>query len=259
MGVGLHHVFKVADALSVIVLEPQAGIDVAGSRSGAQHGPGGAVQVIPGQFFPVIDLGQQLLSLFGGTGQDDAAVVGAHVLRVFLNGAVIPVGRLFRVLVDGIAQGSKQYITVIGEQNIVAAGDKADVGTAGTEGLAHGRVAGADGHVDLLHIIALFQELCLQQLLQRLGGRDDLVRVGVRGERDLQGGDLGDIVFRAAVIVGGFRLLACTAGGDTQAQCQCEDACDDFFHKDTSRFDFRLKAKKVCALQHIPKMTSSRC
>ena len=44
-----------------------------------------------------------------------------------------------------------------------------------------------------------------------------------------------------------------------EAKRQCQDACDGLFHKDTSRSDFLPENKKGMCLQHIPKMTSSRC
>lgn len=56
----------------------------------------------------------------------------------------------------------------------------------GAEGLAHGGVAGAHGHVDLAHVVALFQQLCLQQLLQRLRGLGDEVGVRIGRKCDFQ-------------------------------------------------------------------------
>ena len=231
MRVRLDHVLQIADALAVVILEPQAGIDVAGGGGGAEDGPGGAVEIIPGQFFTGVDLGLQFLTLFAGTGQNDAAVIGAHILGVFLDGAVIPVSRVLGILVDGIAQSGEQHIAIVGEEDVVAAGDEADVGAAGAEGLAHGGVAGAHGHVDILHVIALFQKLCLKQLLQRLRGGGDLVRIGVGGEGDLQRGDL-----LHTGLTGAFRvvlrrgLLAGAAGGEPQAQSQGQNTCKKLFH-----------------------------
>ena len=229
--VRLDHVLQIADALAVVLLEPQAGIDVAGGGGGAEDGPGGAVEIVPGQIFAGVDLGLQCLTLFAGTGQNDTAVIGAHILGVFLNSAVVPVGGVLGILVDGIAQRGEQHIAVIGEQDVVAAGDEADVGAAGAEGLAHSGVAGAHGHVDVLHVIALFQELCLKQLLQRLRGGGDLIRVGVGGEGDFQRGDLlhaGRVGVTVVICRGG--LLTGTAGGEAQTQGQGQNSCKKLFH-----------------------------
>ena len=68
MRIGLHNVVKVADALAVVLLKPQAGIDVAGGGGGAEDGPCSAVEVIPCQLLAVVDLGQQRLALFAGAG-----------------------------------------------------------------------------------------------------------------------------------------------------------------------------------------------
>ena len=234
MRVRLDHVLQIADALAVVILEPQAGIDVAGGGGGAEDGPGGAVEIIPGQLFTGVDLGLQLLTLFAGTGQNDAAVIGAHILGVFLDGAVIPVSRVLGILVDGVAQSGEQHVAIVGEEDVVAAGDEADVRAAGAERLAHGGVACADGHVNILHVIALFQQLRLEQRLERFGRRRDLIGVRIRGERDLQTLDrLG-----AAASFSGVLLAA--AGHQTERQDQRQHHCHYFFHVHTLQiFSFR--------------------
>ena len=67
------------------------------------------------------------MAFFARASQNDGAVVGAHLVSVFLNGAVVPVLRILGILVDGVAKGGQEYIAVIGEQHIVSAGDEADV------------------------------------------------------------------------------------------------------------------------------------
>ena len=126
-----------------------------------------------------------------------------------------------------------QHVAVIGKQDIVAAGDEADVRAACAERLAHGGVARADGHVDALHVIALFQQLRLEQRLERFGRRRDLIGVRIRGERDLQTLDR----LRAA---GRSGVLLAAAGHQAERQDQRQHHCHYFFHVHTLQiFSFR--------------------
>ena len=252
MGVALHHIVQIADPLTVVLLQPQGGIDVPGGGGGIQHRPGGAVQVVPGQLLPGVDLGEQLLALLAGTGQQDTAVVSAHVLCVLLDGAVVPVGGVLRVLVDGIAQGGQQHIAVVGEEHIVAAGDEAQVRAARAEGLAHGGVAGAHGHVDLAHVVALFQQLCLQQLLQRLRGLGDEVGVRIGRKCDFQRVHLLYIGVGRSL----RRLPGAAAGQESGAQRQAQQKCGNLlFHGNPSSLIFCAKQNGHAPHQHIPVQT----
>ena len=48
-----------------------------------------------------------------------------------------------------------------------------------------------------------------------------------------------------------FSALAAAAGSQSQTQGQGQDACKDFFHKSTSRFDFLPeKQKSMCLAAH---------
>ena len=224
VGIRLHHVIEIRNGLAIVLLQPEARIDVAGRGRRGEHGPGRTVEIIPRQFLAAIDLCQQRLTLGARTGQNDRAVVGGHVLRVLLERAVVPVGGVLGVLVDAVAQRREQHVAVIGKQDVVAAGDEADIRAAGAERLAHGGVARTDGHVDILHVIALFEELRLEQRLKRLGRRRDLVGVRIRGERDLQA--LDRLCAAAAV------LLA-AASHQTERHDQRQHHCHYFFHVHT--------------------------
>ena len=225
---------QIGNGLAVVLLQPEARIDVAGCRRRGEHGPGRAVEIVPRQFLTGVDLLEQLLPLRARAGQNDRAVVSRHVLRVFLDGAVVPVGGVIGVLVDAIAQCRQQHVAVIGKQDIVAAGDEADVRAAGAERLAHGGVARADGHVDILHVIALFQQLRLEQRLERFGRRRDLVGVRIRGERDLQTLD------RLGATAGFSGVLLAAAGHQAERQDQRQHHCHYFFHVHTLQiFSFR--------------------
>ena len=217
---------EIRNGLAVVLLQPEARIDVAGRGRRGEHGPGRTVEIVPRQFLAAIDLCQQRLTLGARTGQNDRAVVGGHVLRVLLERAVVPVGGVLGVLVDAIAQRRQQHVAVIGKQDVVAAGDEADVRAAGAERLAHGGVARTDGHVDVLHVIALFEELRLEQRLKRLGRCRDLVGVRIRRERDLQALDRLCAAAAAAV------LLA-AAGHQTERHDQRQHHCHYFFHVHT--------------------------
>ena len=224
--VGLHHVIQIGNGLAIVLLQPEARVDVAGCGRRGEHGPGRAVEIVPRQLLAGVDLLEQRLTLGARTGQNDRAVVGRHVLCVFLDGAVVPVGGVVGVLVDAVAQRRQQHVAVIGKQDIVAAGDEADVRAAGAERLAHGGVARTDGHVDVLHVIALFEELRLEQRLKRLGRCRDLVGVRIRRERDLQALDRLCAAAAAAV------LLA-AAGHQTERHDQRQHHCHYFFHVHT--------------------------
>lgn len=67
VGIGLHGAAQIRDALAVVILQPQGGVDVARGGRGAHDAPVGAVKVLPGQLFAVVDLGGKLLTLIGGT------------------------------------------------------------------------------------------------------------------------------------------------------------------------------------------------
>ena len=225
---------QIGNGLAVVLLQPETRIDVAGCRRRGEHGPGRAVEIVPRQFLAGVDLLEQLLPLRARAGQDDRTVVGRHVLRVFLDGAVVPVGGVIGVLVDAIAQCRQQHVAIIGKQDVVAAGDEADVRAAGAERLAHGGVARADGHVDVLHVIALFQQLRLEQRLERFGRRRDLIGVRIRGERDLQTLD------RLGATAGFSGVLLTAAGHQTERQDQRQHHCHYFFHVHTLQiFSFR--------------------
>ena len=233
MRVRLHHVIQIGDGLAVVLLQPEARIDVAGRGRRSEHGPGRTVEIVPRQLLAGVDLCQQFLTLRTRAGQNDRAIVGRHVLRVFLNRAVVPVSRVRGVLVDAVAQCSQQHVAVIGKQDIVAAGDEADVRAAGAERLAHGSVARADGHVDILHVIALFQQLCLEQRLKRFGRRRDLIGIRIGGKRDLQALDR-----LCAASCSGILLAA--AGQQTERHDQRQHHCHYFFHVHTLQiFSFR--------------------
>ena len=103
VGVGLHGALQVRDALAVVILQPQGGIDVAGGGRGAHDAPVGAVQVLPGQLFAGVDLLHQLLALVRGAG-DEQGAVGNGLLVGSLGGlAVIPVLGVVGILAQTVA------------------------------------------------------------------------------------------------------------------------------------------------------------
>ena len=63
------------------------------------------------RLFTIVDLCEQLLAFFARASQNDGAVVGAHLVSVFLNGAVVPVLRILGILVDGVAKGGQESVS----------------------------------------------------------------------------------------------------------------------------------------------------
>ena len=209
--IGLDHMGQIADSFAVVFIEPQGGIDVAGGGGGAHDGPGSARQLLPGQLIPGVDLGGQGLALLAGTGQEDGAVIGGHLPGIGAGGAVVPVGGILRIFAVSGPQGRQQHIAVITVQGVGAAGDEAHIGASGGEGLAHGLVGGAYGELDILYVVALFQELLLQHTAQGLGGgHDDLGGIiGCEGDVQLLHHHR-PLRLRSR---GGGRFLLGTAGG----------------------------------------------
>ena len=78
--VGLHHVIQIGNGLAIVLLQPEARVDVAGRGRRGEHGPGRAVEIVPRQLLAGVDLLEQLLPLRARAGQNDRAVIGRHVL-----------------------------------------------------------------------------------------------------------------------------------------------------------------------------------
>ena len=145
-----------------MILQPQGGIDVTGGGRGAHDAPVGAVQILPGQLLAVVDLGSQLLTLVGGTGNNQRAV-GDRLLVGRLGGlTVVPVLGVVGVLVQAVAGGGQDDLGAVVIENIGAARDQADVDRTGLKALADGFVGGADGDLDLADLIALLGQLVLE-------------------------------------------------------------------------------------------------
>ena len=259
VGIGLHNIVQIADGFAVIGLQPQAGVNVSGGGGGTHHSPSSAVQIFPSQFLAVVDFAQQLLTLCAGTGQNNGTVVGAGFIGELFQSSVIPICGVFGILIDAVTQCGNQNIAVIGEQHIVAAGNEADICAAGAERLAHSGIAGAHGHVDILNIIALFQQLFLQQGFQRLGSSQNGVGIRVGGERNVQR-------FHGS---GGFRVRSCfcvgsvrtAAGQKAQRQCCSAGECNVFFvHEMILLPNSPAVIKKACVSQHmLPRFPAGCC
>ena len=71
MRVGLHHVVQIGNGLAIVLLQPEARVDVAGRGRRGEHGPGRAVEIVPRQFLTGVDLLEQLLPLRARAGQND--------------------------------------------------------------------------------------------------------------------------------------------------------------------------------------------
>ena len=230
VGIGLHGAAQVRDALAVVILQPQGGIDVARGRGGSHDAPVGAVKVLPGQLLAAVDLGSQLLTLIGGTGDDERAVGDRLLLGRFGGLTVVPVLGVVGILAQTVAGRGQDDLGAVVIENIGAARDQTDVDGTGLKTLADGFVGGADGDLDLADLIALLGKLVLEQLLEGLGRGDDLLRLAGRNERHLQRFDL----LRAALAVllgfvsGG--VLAAAAGQQAEAHDQREQKCKTSFH-----------------------------
>ena len=219
VGIGLHGALQIRDALAVVILQPQGGIDVTGGGRGAHDAPVGAVQILPGQLLTVVDLGQQLLTLGGGTGDKQGAVGDSLILGSLGGLAVVPILGVVGILVQAVAGSGQDDIGAVIVQHIGAAGDQAHVDGAGLKAFANGFVGGADGDLHVAHLIALGGQLVLQHLLQGLGGGDDLLRLTGRDERDLQGLDLlGTLGVAALLIVASIAAAGHERQGHDQRQ-----------------------------------------
>ena len=189
---------QIGNALSVVLLEPEGGIDVACGGRGAHDAPVGAVKVLPCELFTVVDLCGKLLALFRGAG-DKQCAVGDRLAVGSLGGlSVVPVFGVVGVLAQAVAGGGQDDVAAVVIEDIGAAGHtQAHINGAGAQALAHGLIGGAHGDIHFTHIIALLCQLVLQQLLERLGDGDDLIRLSGRDESDAQGVD-PDIARRGA-------------------------------------------------------------
>ena len=88
-------------------------------------------------------------------------------------------------------------------QDIGTAGDQADVDGAGFETFADRLIGGADGDLNFADVIAFLGQLVLEQLLERLGRGDDLLRLAGGNKGDLQRFDGLRSRFRSLFGLGG--------------------------------------------------------
>ena len=230
VGVGLHGALQIGNALAVVILQPQSGIDIAGGRGCAHDAPVGAVQILPGQFLAVVDLGGQLLTLVGGAG-DHQSAVGHGLLVGSLGGlTVVPVLGIVGILAQAVAGSGQDDLCAVIVQHIGTAGDQAHVDGTGLQALAHSLVGRADGDLHVAHLVALLGQLVLQHLLQRLGHGDDLLGLAGGHEGDLQRLDLlGAVGIAAGAVVAGVGLVA-AACQQAQRHDQRQKKRNDLFH-----------------------------
>ena len=254
VGIRLHGAAQIRDALAVAVLQPQSRIDVAGRGGRAHDAPVGAVEIVPGQLFTGVDLGGQLLTLFGRAG-DEQGAVGNGLLVGSLGGlAVVPVLGVVGVLAQTIAGRGQNDLRAVVIQDIGTAGDQADVDGAGFQTFADRLIGGADGDLNFADVIAFLGQLVLEQLLERLGRGDDLLRLAGGNKGDLQrfdglrsrfrslfglGG--GGVCFSGSIrgfcglgsggAVGSHRVGVCAAAGQNADQHdERKQKCKTFFH-----------------------------
>ena len=109
-----------------------------------------------------------------------------------------------------------------------------------------------EGGVDLAHVVALFQQLCLQQLLQRLRGLGDEVGVRIGRKCDFQRVHLLYIGVGRSL----RRLPGAAAGQESGAQRQAQQKCGNLlFHGNPSSLIFCAKQNGHAPHQHIPVQT----
>ena len=186
---------QIGDLLLVVILQPEGRINVAGGRRILQHSPVGLGEVIPGELLARVDLGGQLLAVSGRRGIDQGAIEGD--LRAVLEGLVgfaVPGGRILAVVGQARAGSRQDDVHIVAEQRIGAARQPAQINGAGGHGLAGRLVVGADGDVDVLHVIALLEQRGFEQLRQVLGAGDDDVSVLGGDELKLEGAVDGNSV-----------------------------------------------------------------
>ena len=249
-GVQRNDVGQVGDLLAVVVLhQPQSRVDVTGGGRGLLNGPGSLVQIFPGQLFTGVDLGGQLLAVGRGSCVDQRTIVGD--LRAILLGGVgfaVPVSGVLAVVGQAITGSGQNDLGIVGVQGVGAAGQPAQIDGTGGHGLTGGVIAGTDGDVNFVDVVAQLCHLGLDQLGQVLGaGNDD---VGVLGGNELQSqlvevrtgsfglsGLLGDadIGFGGSLGLGSGGLAA---GTQRQDQNQCHGQCKDLFHFEYLLYNF---------------------
>ena len=171
-----------------MILQPEGRVDVTGGRGILQHSPVGLGEVIPGELLARVDLGGQLLAVSGRRGVDQGAIEGD--LRAVLEGLVglaVPGLGILAVVGKTRAGGGQDDVHIVAEQRVGAARQPAQIDGAGGHGLAGRLVVGADGDVDILHVVALLEQRGLEQLRQILGAGDDHVSVLGGDELEFEG------------------------------------------------------------------------
>ena len=171
-----------------MILQPEGRVDVTGGRRILQHSPVRLGEVVPSQLFAGVDLRGKLLAVSGRRGVDEGAIEGD--LRAVLQGLVgvaVPGLGVFAVVGQTRTGSGQDNIHVVAEQRVGAARQPAQIDGAGSHRFASRFVVGADRDVDVLHVIALFEQRSLEQLRQVLGAGDDDVSVLRRNELKLKG------------------------------------------------------------------------
>ena len=249
-GVKRNDVGEVGDLLAVVVFhQPHGGVDVTGGGRGLLNCPLCLVEVFPGELFTGCDLGCQFLAVLGRSCVDQGAVVGD--LRTVLLGGVffaVPGGGVGAVVGQAVAGSGEDDVDVIGVESVGAAGEPAEVDRACGHSLAGSIVAGADGDVNFVDVIAEVCHLSLDELGQILGAGDD--NVGVLGRNELEsqlvevgpcGLSIGNGLSSGCFSSSGSRRL--TAGAEGEHHNKCEKQCYGLFHFLFSSIKFIFMAK----------------
>ena len=204
------------------------------------------VEVLPGELLTGVDLGCKFLAVLGRSCVDEGAVVGD--LRAVLLGGVcfaVPVGGVGAVVGQTVTGSGQDDVNVVGVESVGATGQPAEVDGACGHGLAGSVVAGADGDVNFVNVIAKLGHLGLNELGQILGAGND--NVGVLGRNELKGqlvemlilccGGFGSLGFGSLGLFGsGSAGLAACA--ESKYHDKCEKQCYGLFH-----FCFFLQTK----------------